>query len=164
MQTQREILQERVAVTERVYLAAVRESDRLHGQVVADRQAIEQLTVQYEQTCRELAAGASNVDPATVLAARDRIAHRLKGLEVLEAEANAAALPANEAHASASLALQGEVDREELAGLEMAIAEANGKQAAATATLREAEKLVTDAVWARSRFLRHQELKVKARA
>lgn len=163
MPSHKEILQKRVAETERCYLEADREIGRLTKEIAAERETIARIEAQYEEQCRLLAQGA-DANPAASLAEKDRRSHRMHGLEILLQAATAAFEPLHAQHHEAQSALQMHLEAEERERLESAIADANKKRDIAQAAFKEAEQALAMVVRARTQFLRQLELKAQGRA
>lgn len=125
MPSHKELLQKRFDSAEHAFFEAANETTRLEGQLRAERKAIDELTDKYNTACRQLATGAAGVEPATILAVRDRRSHRLRGLEVLYEEAKDALKPLHDERQAAGQALQAELDRGEIERLTAAVAATN---------------------------------------
>lgn len=161
--TNKELLQRRYDEIEHRYREAAEKADHLGAQVRAEKKAIDDLNAQYETACRRFASG-EEAQIAPIIAEKDRRGDRLRGLEALFNEAAEAIKPLHDENVVAARALQEEVDRLELARLEAAIADANRQIDAAQAALNEARKVGNAAVYERTKFLRHLELKANGRA
>ena len=161
----RDILESRLSEAHDAYLASSSEAKRLHDELKAAQGSIDSLQARYEKSCRGIAEGDPKAeDPGALLAQRDRESHRVRGLQVLHREANDADQRAAATVQAASIAMQAQIDAEELERLEAAIAQSKEKVEAAQAALSDAEKANRTAVVARSKFLRQLELKAKGAA
>jgi hypothetical protein len=158
--------QEALDRADKALLEASAEVDRLSKDLAEARSTVERLDAQYEEQCRFAAMG-KEADPAAILAERDRRQHRIRGLEVLLAEASAKAEPlAIERNVAADEVLrEGQTAKEQeltaaieaadsvLRGAREVVAKAEGDVRAAVKARDVFRRGIQNAIWRKDRGL-----------